>query len=54
MIRTASFGLALLYAVLVATSAVILGLIVYWTVQASMDQQLAARVDAEIVTLLLG
>jgi signal transduction histidine kinase len=51
MIRTASFGLALLYAVLVATSAVILGLIVYWTVQASMDQQLAERIDAEIVTL---
>ena len=51
LIRTASFGLALLYAVLFATSAVILGFIVYWTVQASMDQQLAARIDAEILLL---
>jgi signal transduction histidine kinase len=51
LIRTASFGLALLYAVLFATSAVLLGVIVYWTVQTSMDQQLAARIDAEIVLL---
>ncbi len=51
LIRNASFGLALLYAILFAASAVILGFIVYWTVQASIDQQLAARIDAEIVLL---
>lgn len=53
LIRTGSFGLALLYAILFATSAVILGFIVYWTVQSSMDRQLAARIDAEI-NLLKG
>jgi signal transduction histidine kinase len=49
--RTASFGLALLYATLLAVSAVILGFIVYWTVQASIDQQMRARIDAEIEIL---
>jgi signal transduction histidine kinase len=46
--RTVSFGLAVLYAALFATSAVILGCIVYWTVQASVDRQLAARIDGEL------
>ena len=51
VVRTASFGLALLYATLLAASAVILGFIVYWNVQASIDQQMAARIDAEIEIL---
>jgi hypothetical protein len=33
LVRTASFGLALLYATLLAVSAVILGFVVYWTVR---------------------
>jgi len=48
---TASFGLALLYAALLATSAVVLGFFVYWTVQASIDRQMTARIDAEIEIL---
>ncbi len=48
LIHTASFGLVLLYAVLFATSTLILGLVVYWTVQASADRQLAMRIDAEV------
>jgi signal transduction histidine kinase len=51
LVRTASFGLALLYATLLAVSAVILGFIVYWTVQASIDRQMGARIDAEIEIL---
>ena len=51
LVRTASFGLALLYATLLAVSAVILGFVVYWTVQASIDRQMGARIDAEIEIL---
>jgi signal transduction histidine kinase len=51
MVRTASFGLALLYAILLAVAAVILGFIVYWNVQASVDRQMAERIDAEIQIL---
>jgi signal transduction histidine kinase len=51
LLRTVSFGLALLYAILLAASAVILGFIVYWTVQASVDREMAARIDAEIEIL---
>ncbi len=51
VVRTASFGLALLYATLLAASAVILGFIVYWSVQASIDRQMGARIDAEIAFL---
>ena len=40
LMRTASFGLALLYATLLAVSAVVLGFIVYWAVQASIDRQI--------------
>ena len=51
LVRTASFGLALLYATLLAASAVILGFIVYATVQASVDRQMDARIEAEIEIL---
>ena len=51
LVRTAGFGLALLYATLLAASAVILGFIVYWSVQTSIDRQMAARIDAEIEIL---
>ena len=40
LMRTASFGLALLYATLLAVSAVVLGFIVYSAVQASVDRQI--------------
>jgi methyl-accepting chemotaxis protein len=46
--RTASFGLAVIYALLFAVSALILGIIVYWTVQTSLDRQMLTRLDAEI------
>jgi hypothetical protein len=49
--RTASFGLALLYATLLASLAVVLGFFVYSTVQASIDRQMATRIDAEIEIL---
>jgi signal transduction histidine kinase len=46
--RTASFALALLYAALFASSAVVLGCIVYWTVQSSVDRQFKARIEGEL------
>lgn len=49
--RTASFGLAVLYALLLAASAVILGAVVYWRVQTSLEGQLATRINAEIALL---
>ncbi len=49
--RTASFALALLYAALFAGSAVVLGCIVYWTVQNSVDRQLTARIEGELQLL---
>ncbi|MGO8841337.1 MAG: sensor histidine kinase [Methyloceanibacter sp.] len=51
LLRTTGFGLGLLYATLFATSAVILGCIVYWTVQSLMDQQLSTRIDWEVRVL---
>ena len=47
-IRTASFGLAVAYALLFAGSVVILGGVIYLMVQSSLDRQMEARVDAEI------
>jgi signal transduction histidine kinase len=51
VVRTASFGLAVLYALLFAASGLIVGIIVYLTVQASLDRQMASRIDAEISLL---
>jgi signal transduction histidine kinase len=53
ILRTASFGLAVLYAALFASSAVILGCIVYLTVQNSVDRQLRARIEGELRLLEL-
>ena len=51
LLRTASFGLALLYAALLAASFVIVGALVYWTVEASLEKQMAVRIDGEIELL---
>jgi signal transduction histidine kinase len=49
--RTASFGLALIYAALLAGSVVIIGAIVYWSIEISLERQVTARIDAEIELL---
>ena len=46
--RTASFGLALLYAAMMAVSVMIIGAVVYWTMEASLERQTTVRIDAEI------
>ena len=51
LVRTVSFGLAFLYALLFAISAIILGTIVYLSVQNAVDRQMATRIDAEIALL---
>ena len=51
IVRTAGFGLAIVYALLFATSGLIVGIVVYWTVEASLEHQMAARIDAEVELL---
>ena len=46
--RTASFGLAVLYAALLAGSVIIIGAIVYWTMEISLERRTTERIDAEI------
>ena len=48
IMRTASFGLATLYAALFSASVLLLGAVVYWTVEASLERQMTDRIDAEI------
>jgi signal transduction histidine kinase len=49
--RTASFGLAVFYALLFAASVAILGAIFYWTILSSLERQMAVRIEAEIELL---
>lgn len=51
LLRTASFRFAALYLLLFAASAAVLGAVVFWTMRAALEQQLAARVETEIRTL---
>ena len=51
IVRTASFGLAILYASLFAASVTILGAVVYWTLSASLERQMTTRIDAEVELL---
>jgi signal transduction histidine kinase len=49
--RTATFGLAVLYAAVLAGSVTIIGAIAYWTIEISLEGQMTARIDAEIKLL---
>jgi len=51
MMRTASFGLAVLYTLIFVASVSILGVVFYLIVQNSLDRQITSRVDAEIALL---
>src|SRR5262245_57357447 len=46
-LRSTSFGLGVLYAGLFAASAIILGSIVYWTVETSLDREITTNIEAE-------
>lgn len=50
-LRTASFRLAAVYALLFAASALVLGAVVFWTAREAMLQQLAVRIEAESALL---
>ena len=50
-LRTASFRLAALYAVLFSLSVAILGGISLWTIRAALDRQMSDRIEAEVTTL---
>jgi len=45
--RTTSFALGALYAVVFAASTIILGSIVYWRVQTSLDREITTNIEAE-------
>ncbi len=50
-LRTASFRLAALYAVLFSFSVAILGGVSLWTIRAALDRQMSDRIEAEVATL---
>jgi signal transduction histidine kinase len=51
ILRTASFRLAALYALLFGGSVVVLGAVMFWTIRAALDQQLTDRIEAEVTSL---
>src|SRR5262249_11582044 len=51
MVRTASFGLAVLYALLFVTSVAILGIVLFLTIETSLNRQITTRIDEEIALL---
>lgn len=51
IVRAADFRLPIIYALLFAVSAAILGTTFYWTVRSSLERQMTARIEAEIATL---
>src|SRR5262245_21010778 len=46
-LRTTSFVLGIFYAALFAASTIILGSIVYWTVETSLDREITTNIEAE-------
>ncbi|MBN8892976.1 MAG: HAMP domain-containing protein [Rhodospirillales bacterium] len=51
LLRTASFRLAALYALLFTVSVLILGAVSLWTIRDALDRQMTDRIEAEITTL---
>lgn len=46
--RTIAFGLATLYAVVLAVSVAVLGTVVFWTIEAALTRQVSTRIESEI------
>jgi signal transduction histidine kinase len=46
--RTSAFGLTTLYAVVLAVSIVVLGTVVFWTIEAALTRQVSTRIESEI------
>jgi signal transduction histidine kinase len=53
LLRTASFRLSALYAVLFGLSVLVLGAITYWSTRSAIEQQLMRRIEAEMALLKL-
>jgi signal transduction histidine kinase len=51
LLRTASFRLAALYALLFTVSVLILGVVALWTIRSAFDRQMTDRIEAEVATL---
>ncbi len=50
-LRTASFRLAALYALLFTASVLILGGVSFWTIRSALDRQMTDRIEAEVAAL---
>ena len=48
LLRTASFRLAALYAVLFGGSVLLLGVVVFWSTRSALEEQLRRRIEAEV------
>ena len=51
LLRTISFRLASLYVALFGISAVVLGVAVFWAARSALEQQMGARIEAEVAFL---
>jgi signal transduction histidine kinase len=51
LLRTASFRLAALYALLFTLSVLILGAVSLWSIRGALDRQMTDRIEAEVATL---
>lgn len=51
LLRTASFRLAALYAILFGGSVLVLGIVVFWSTRSGLQEQVRRRIEAEIVLL---
>src|SRR6476646_2711190 len=51
IVRTADFRLPVIYALLFAASATILGTTFYWTILSSLERQMTLRIEAQIEIL---
>src|SRR6478609_1787271 len=51
IVRSAEFRLPVIYSLLFAASATILGTIFYWTIMSSLERQITTRIDGEIEAL---
>lgn len=53
LLRTASFRLAALYAVLFGGSVLLLGVVVFWTTRSALEEQVRRRIETEVASLQL-
>ena len=51
IVRSSEFMLPVIYSLLFAASAAILGTIFYWTIMSSLERQITTRIEGEVENL---